>query len=472
MTISLIDGSLESLKSAKEEIEKNLYTKVESNIDDHYLSNIQNIFSDRDFQKLVKELSNGVYSKKLTVEDLDFIVEILYDRTEALRRIKDDIDVEIFLKDGYILDEEALTKMYRSNSELMKKFPDLDIKKLCKIYKNPLETIKGANGKDDIIYNAFVIRKYIIGIVQMLFNKMDLLVGLTGGEGSGKSCHSTQLIKLMHTLLTEFNIITYRMNTKDVMFGKLSDLREFEDEHFHDPYRIEVLDEGNELNRQDWREPEVKNFFQRLRRERHNQRIKFINIPVLGEMMTNIILTRMNFVHDLQMKNQIKTGTLKKGKVGFYIIPRGDVVYSPEQKRNISKSEIKTVLSENLKDKSYLKGVPISIRLLVYDANGVWGVPEQSYEHEVKDKNETFTADKGLNQSNTELYMLYLCRPTMKKLGIKSTDPRYHSVAKFINKVNKHFEENDSLRIKMEKELRRKVERKEDYVDALAFLDA
>lgn len=460
MTISLIDGSLKDLDIVQKELKEKIYHKIESNIEGHYLTNIVNVFSDRDFKKVIKDLSNEIYYNKINLKDLDFIVDVLGEIYSSLLTIKNEVDIKIFLKDGYILDESKLSHMYKKNSKLKNAYPDLDIKRICEIYKNPFEVLEGANKKDNIIYDAYIIRKYILAIVQMLFNKMDLLVGMTGGEGSGKSCHCTQILKMVHYLLTEFKIINYKLDVEKVMFGKLSDLREFEDEHFYDAFRLEALDEGNELNRQDWREPEVKIFFQRLRRERHNQRIKLINIPVLGELMTNIILSRMNFVHDLQMTNQIKTGTLKKGQVDFYIIPRGDVIYSPEQKRNISKGEIKTELANNLKDKSYLKGLPKKIRLKTYQANGVWGVPEQQYEKKVKDKNETFSVSKGLVFSNTELFMFYLCRPTMKKLGIKSDDPRYHSTAKLINNVNKYFESDINLLKRLEEEYKRKLERK------------
>ena len=69
-----------------------------------------------------------------------------------------------------------------------------------------------------------------------------------------------------------------------------------EDKYYGIPFRLICLDEGNELNRQDWKEDDVKLFWKRLRRERHEQRIKFINIPVLGEMIINIVLSRMNFI--------------------------------------------------------------------------------------------------------------------------------------------------------------------------------
>jgi hypothetical protein len=462
MTIGLIDGSLKDLELKKEDAVGKIYSKIETDIDEHNLTNIINILSDKDLNEVISKLYENKYDEKITFKELDFLVSTLGNIYSAINDVKETIDVQIFLKEGYVLDKKKLTAMYQGNKELRKKYPDLNIEKICDIYKDPCITITGANKKDDIIYDDYVVRKYILAIIQMLFNKMDLLVGITGGEGTGKSCHSTQLLKLCHHLLTEFNIIKYPLITNKVMFGKLSDLREFEDEHFHDPFRLEVLDEGNELNRQDWREPEVKIFFQRLRRERHNQRIKFINIPVLGELMTNIILSRMNFIHDMQMSNQIKTGTLKKGSVDYYIVPRGKEIYSPEQKRNISRGEIKTTLSENLKDKSYLKGMPTKIKLKTYRANGIWGIPESSYEKEIKDKNETFTATKGLIFSNTQLFMFYLCRPTLKKLGINQKDPRYHSVAKMFISINKYFEENINLLRKLEEEYKRKLERKQE----------
>jgi hypothetical protein len=242
----------------------------------------------------------------------------------------------------------------------------------------------------------------------------------------------------------------------------LQKFREAEDKYFDKPFRIFNLDEGNELNRQDWKDFEVRTFFQRLRRERYNRRLKGICIPVLGEMVVNIILSRMNFIFEVENRNELTTATLNKGTYYFYIIPRGNHIYSPYYKKNLTREDIKKVLFANVKDKEYLKGMPRNIVVKKCNCNGVWGFKEKEYIQELKMTNRSFTVSKGIQTSLIECFYMYKSNITMKKLGLKRDDIRYHSVFKVINRINKIFEEDPDILTKYENLYKRKLDERDN----------
>ncbi len=230
------------------------------------------------------------------------------------------------------------------------------------------------------------------------------------------------------------------------MFNSLSSLRNAEDDLFSEKFRLLALDEGNELHRQNWKEEEVQTFFQRLRRERYNQRIKFICIPVLGELMTNIVMSRVNFIFEVYSKNRAKLGILEKGDCNFYIIPRGNTIYSYHHKKELTKDHIKQVLYENLKDKSYLKGMPKELIVQKFRFNGVFGFRKSDYVKELKESNKSFSVKEGIKLSNTTLYMIYrliekkMLKP--KRMGLGSDMPEYASFHKMLQNIRKYFLDN------------------------------
>jgi len=266
--------------------------------------------------------------------------------------------------------------------------------------------------------------------------------------------------------MTEIGLIDYKYDIKEIFANSLQKFSELEDKYYGQPFRIIGLDEGNELNRQDWKEESVKLFWQRLRRERHEQRIKFINIPVLGEMIINIVLSRINFIFNMLNRNETKTGTLYKGDYDFYIIPRGDKIFSPYLNKELSKEEIKNKLYMNLKDKEYLKGLPKDIKVKRCYCNGVWGFLEKDYIKEMKETNRQYTISRGLKFSLSELYVLYKSHLTPIKVGVRKNNVLYPSLNKLVNKI-KWFWNNDlELLKKYENIFKQKEEEKDEEMDS------
>lgn len=430
-----------------QEIE-NLLTKSKDNLDlpIEYRESLNILFSDSSVMATCKKILDSGYYKSMNHEQLKEIVETLNLITRKLNDVSEQIDINLFLKDGYRLDEEALQKEF-DKLGLIKQYPTFKLKILCDYYKNPPRYIHPYyDEKLQILINPVIFRKFVISMLQMVFNEMDLLIAYTGSEGAGKSCCATQHILLIYKLITESGIVNYPFKIKDIMFNSLVNLRSAEDDKFCEKFRILALDEGNELHRQNWKEEEVQTFFQRLRRERFNQRIKMICIPVLGELMTNIIMTRMNFIFEVVTKNKEKMGILQKGDCNFYIIPRGDKIYSYEHKKDITKDHIKQTLYENLKDKSYLKGIPKELVIKKFKFTGVFAFNKMEYIKEMKESNKSFSVKEGIKLSNTTLYMLY--RLIVKKhlkpknMGLPSNSPEYASFHKLLQNIRSYFIDN------------------------------
>lgn len=432
-----------------------------STLSEDVIVDLQNLFSSKESIKLLENINAFNSDAGFDYERLAQLDDYITSIKETLSSIKNDVDLDIFFKDGYTLDLDKFEAKFKSK-KLKRRYPDFDFKRLRELYESPpseLTTYYDENKK--VLIDPYVFRKYLIGIIQMVLDHMDLVVAVTGSEGSGKSTHVSQLMWMVHWIIHELKIVKYEFNINDMFFNTLEKLRLKEDDLFEHPFRIIALDEGNELHRQNWKEDEVQTFFQRLRRERFNQRIKFICIPVLGELMSAIVLSRVNFVTELVNKNDTKTGSLNKGRCNFYIIPRGDYVYSEEQRRELSKGEIKTAIYEFLKDKNWLKGIPAEILCKEYRSNGVWGFPEALYEKELKESNKTFQVSGGLKLTDTEAFYLYKANISLKAVGLDSKDVKYSTVNKFLNRLKRYFEEDIDKYNKYMRTLERKQEEKE-----------
>jgi len=458
--ITVKSGKVGLLSQELKEKTQETDDRENTDLDKQTVSNLNNLFSANETTSLIANINAFNGNKDYNYEQLCELDYSMDSVVSSLRDIKNKVDMDIFFKDGYTIDIKKVEEKFKAK-KLRRKYPDFNFKRLDELYKNPPKTlIPYYDDSKAIIIDEFIFRKYVIGIIQMVLDHMDLLSVVTGGEGTGKSTHVSQLMYMVWWILTECGIIKYKFDIKDMFFNTLEKLRMKEDDFFNDPFRILALDEGNELHRQNWRDEEVSTFFQRLRRERFNQRIKFVCIPVLGELISSVVLTRVNFIIEMRNKNSMKTASLNKGRAMFYIIPRGDVIYSPAQKKELRKGDIKSVLFENLKDKNFLKGMDENILVKTYSCNGVWGFPESLYIKELKETNKTFQVSKGLKLTETESGYLYLARISLKALGIDSKDAKYSTLNKFFGRLKRYYENDPQKITKLEAIIKRKEEEK------------
>lgn len=436
-----------------------------TNLTNQTLKQIYKLLNNSDLRLVCRNILKNKYLESFSYEDLNSLHEVLESFYMNLDSMKKKIDIDMFFEKGSLINIKKLKIKFKALGR-DKIYPNFNFKRLEELFRDPpksLPAMDGSNPNLEMIYDPYIVRKYIYGIIQMVVNEMDLLVGFTGSEGMGKSCGCSQHINLVYYLLKELGLIEYEYNIKDIWFGSLNDFQQAEDKFFSEKFRILGLDEGNELNRQDWQDESVKTFFQRLRRERFNQRIKFICLPQLGELMTSIVLSRMNFIINVYSKDDIQTGTLDKGFCNFYIIPRNDKIYSPHQKREISKREILNILGVNLNDKKeYLKEIPPKLLIKKYRFNYIWGFDKKDYDKYIKESNKNFTVAKGARLTEYEAYCYFKTRPNLKNWNMDRKEDRemYATVSKLDRKICKMFEENPDKLLKYDTAMQNKLERR------------
>lgn len=451
-----ITQNIKQIYKLKEESQESKLNKTASNV-------IKNILSNREIKEMFIDLQDYDYVSTMSYESLAKVEESARVLSENLTDIKSQVELDNFLSKGYNIDVNALKQKYKEK-RIDKLYPNLDFSKIKELYVTPpkyLSTYYDDTKKIHI--DAFVFRKYFIAIMQMIFNHMDLVVCNVGDEGAGKSCKCSQDMYMLWWLMKEIRLIDYDYDINEMFANTLNRFADLEDKYYGVPFRIIGLDEGNELNRQDWSQDNVKLFWQRLRRERHEQRIKFINIPVLGEMIINIVLSRINFIFNMLNKNETQTGTLYKGDYDFYIIPRGDKIFSPALNRELKKEEIKNKLYHNLKDKEYLKGLPRELKVKRCYCNGVWGFDEIDYIKKMKESNRQYTVSRGIKFGLAELYCFYKTNVTAGKMGVKHTEVIYPSLNYMINKVKSFWNDNLELLAKYETIFKSKAEEREKH---------
>lgn len=420
-------------------------TKTDSNpiLNVKHSNELEGILDEEINITLFKKLTDRKYIKNLSlyklkslffrVEDLYFKLKELYKRVELENYLNESIDID------------GLKEQYKK-LKLKSKYPNLNFDKLKEFYDTPPTSLKSPMYKNHMIYDEIVVKKYVTAILQMVFNQLDLVVVFAGGEGTGKTTASTQDSYLVYYLLVEFGLITYDYTLKDTMYYNLKGVIDAFNKHSQNPLRIFILDEGNELNRKNWSNPMVQLFIQKLRRERKHLRIIFINLPQLGELSTDLTLSRVNFIFQLSMKSDIKTKLAIKGKCNFYILPRFNLVYSYSNKRDLSKSKIINTIGKILDDKKkYFQLLPADLRIHTFERNGVWSFNEGDYDKLSKKANEQFSTT-GVVLTKQEIYYLtkYM---NFKKMGVTPNTNAYFALAHLKNKkLNKAFINDEAVR--------------------------
>lgn len=379
---------------------------------------------------------------------------------EIIKNVRDEVELKNFLRKKKNFDEDGLRKKYVSLN-LKKKFPDFDIEKYLELINNPFLEVEFKGSK--ISFDSFIVSKLIIAINQMIFDEMDLYMLNIGKEGAGKSCYSSQQILYIHTFLKLVGIIKYGYEINKLFF---TDIKSFLDQHENqdnnDYFRIEVMDEGNELNRSNFRDDENQQFKYEMRTERKMLRIVIINVQQIGELDTSISLSRVNFIFDCQMSNDKRTGTLVKGFGNFYIIPRGDFIYSPKFSKYFGRVEILNAFAQKLdKKKDYYTGLPSEFVIKEFTFDNKWGFDKDEYDKYVKDSMKKKKFEKGNKITLEQAFAFVSMYKSLKEdNNIKVSDNKrlYDVLHKLYKKYETFFELNPEKYLSIKKHYSEVVE--------------
>jgi len=159
------------------------------------------------------------------------------------------------------------------------------------------------------------------------------------------------------------------------------------------------------------------------------------------------------------MDNQVDTGTVAKGLVDFYIMPRGNKIYSTKHRRDISRAEIVNSISAVMKDKndSY-KGLPKNCLIHTFKFYGVWGFNKAIYDKHIKQENRKRRTEGDFKLSKYASYLIYRYVPDLKnwdKIDKKDkADKRaYYTLLKVLKQIKTPFLESKETRDNMENRL-------------------
>ena len=383
-----------------------------------------------------------------TLTDLHYLRIAIEDLYNTFKTIKEEEEYKYFLEKGESFDVEELRKKYEKLN-LKKKFPNFDIERYLYLLNNPIKEIKNFGG-EIVVFDSYWIKKNLVAINQMIFNEMDLYILNIGKEGSGKSCWSSQQILYFYTFLKEVGLINYEYDMTKMFFTDIETfLENHETQEKNDYFRIECLDEGNELNRSNFREETNQQFKYEMRTERKMQRIIIINMQQIGELDTSISLSRVNFIYNCQMKSNKKSGTLNKGFIDMFIIPRGNQIYSEKNKKVFSRQEILNTFAVKLdKKKDYYVSLPQSLVVKNFKFKNLWGFDKDEYDEHVKDKMRERRFQKKMKLTDQQAYILKTKLENFTKLGTfdrknnPSDDKMYGVLFKFFKKIDNYFEAN------------------------------
>jgi len=406
---------------------------MKENLTNENIEEIKAIINESKTSNMFTKLLNGYYFKNLSfykLKSLFYRIEEIYNN---LKTAIDKIEIENHVNDE--LDLEALEKdFYDTRKKTIKQvFPNLNLQRLKELYDTPPKSLKSPSSKFHINYDKVIVRKYVTAIMQMIFNKMDLVVAYCGVEGTGKTTASTQDAYLCHYILEQIGMIDYNYTLQNTMFFSLKSIIQAFGRWSKVPFKIFILDEGNELNRKNWGHPLVQLFVTKLRRERKHLRIIFINLPQLGELTTDLTLARINFIFQLAMKYNKRTKLVDKGDCAFFIVPRGEKVYSFYSKTELENSYIRDNLGKILDDKKkYYKLLPYYMCVQRFKKNGVWSFSEKEYDRVAKEANDQFN-EASITLTPSEVKVLYKFIDA-KKMGVKSKTKAYFTLTNLKNK--------------------------------------
>lgn len=429
---------------------------IDESLNIESIKRVKHVLSDFELKDIVDKIHDPVHFKNFNYANLVDLQDKVSKLNETIDIAKEQIDLLEFHKRGEVFDFGRLRKIFKEQ-DLHKKFPKFNFDRFEELVKNPVLELENFKG-EKIKYDRFVVKKILMGINQMIFSEMDLYMINVGKEGSGKSCFASQLLLYMYFIIKEVGLVEYEYDVKKLFFSSLQRMLEVQENQPNDDYfRIMCLDEAYELNRGNYREENSKEYKDDMRSSRKMLRIVILNLPQIGELETAITLTRTNFIFYSDMDSDTKLGTVKKGDINMYILPRGKKIYSPYQRRNISDAEITNSINKVMRDKNdAYKGFPKNTLIHRFRAKGIWGFDKEKYDAFIKNENKKRRLTGNIKMTDYVGYILYKKLPAIKHWGAfdlkdKKDKTMYNAVQKWLrNNISKRYITNPELVTKFE----------------------
>ena len=129
-------GTLNQLHDELAELVKEDLDENVKGLSDTVVVNINNLFSAKETLSLISKIEAFNNNEIFTYENLSEIDEYLSNVYQSLQSIKQDVDLDLFFKDGYTLDIGKVKEKFNKKG-LRAKYPDFDFDRLEELYKRP-----------------------------------------------------------------------------------------------------------------------------------------------------------------------------------------------------------------------------------------------------------------------------------------------------------------------------------------------
>lgn len=425
-------------------------------LDRYWGEEVKKDLSEEQSKELITLLSNPLIKniidyynrkKKFSLENLTDVSDVVNDIKHKIDLLKEDVEVNALYIKGELFNWDQIEKIF--NERVKKEFPQLDFNKLKEWVRKPKKMLLNEKGQA-IVYDSHVIKKINTAIMQNIFDEMDMWTLNTGAEGSGKSCLSSQFVWYVYSLLKDIGLVTYKYDLEKFTKASIKDMLDdqIDPEKKQKHFNIYLLDEAEDLLRSNHSNSENKRFLRNMRRSRKDRSFVFLNSPQIGELNLSLTLARVNFIFDAQMSYNPVTGLLKRGFCDFYIIPRGDEVYSRRFKRNFLKTQIKNTLLKIFEKKTnYYSGLPKDLMICQFKFNHVWGFDQDVYKKHITKENYERDLEENFGMTEKQAKIFVRCAPDLKywhfakdELTDKKTkdgQKEYDIIRKFKDKIQK-----------------------------------
>lgn len=225
----------------------------------------------------------------------------------------------------------------------------------------------------NIHFRQEFVKNILIDIRDMYKFEYDVIQAAQGDEGSGKTHFMAQVAFVYHYFMFKLGLINYDWGL-DVCYFSLNKMNHAFTKFRDNPFKIYILDEGDELSGENYWNPNNKQFRSELRRGRKFSRLIFINLPQLKELSSRIVTTRCQKLYEVEVARDTKNYNIKRGLVRVFGIPRGSRAFSFVKDDFISKNKIRNTISNLMKAKEDFIKLPNDILLFTLNYNGthVW----------------------------------------------------------------------------------------------------
>jgi len=246
------------------------------------------------------------------------------------------------------------------------------------------------------------VKNILVDLRDMFVFEMDIFQVSQGDEGAGKTHFMCQLAYVYYWFMQKLGMINYEWDL-DLIYFSLDKMNADFSINRNIPFRISILDEGDELSGENFWQPNNQKFRAEMRRGRKFAKLVFLNMPQAKELTSRLATTRCQKFYQVDLDRETDNFDLTRGDVGVWGIPRGKSAWSAIHQEWIPKNKIRNTLSSLFKSKDDFIRFPIKLKLYDLRCNGSLVFDKAKYKIKAaKETTDLLSADVTLTLSNKD----------------------------------------------------------------------